>query len=521
MTTGFGTGAARGSRETVVILDFGAQYAQLIARRVRENHVFSEILPHDSSWEEVSSRRPVGIVLTGGPRSVYEEGAPRCDPRIFSAGVPVLGICYGMQLMAHELGGAVEVARRREYGRSRVQIVRPLELLEGMGDSLDCWMSHGDRVTRAPEGFYVIARTESSPVAAMGDPRRELYGVQFHPEVSHTPRGSEILRNFLFSVCGCSPTWTMASFAEEATAAIARTVGDGRVICGLSGGVDSSVTALLVHRAVGDRLTCIFVDHGLLRKDEAQQVVHTFREGFGLNLVAVDASSRFLDALKGVEDPEEKRSIVGRTFIEVFEEEAGKLGDVDFLAQGTLYPDVIESGPGSASVIKTHHNVGALPDVMKLELVEPLRDLFKDEVRALAQELGLPDEITWRHPFPGPGLAIRIVGEVTPERLEILREADAIVTEEVKAAGLYRSLWQAFAVLVCARSVGVMGDERTYAYPIVLRAVTSRDAMTADWARLPADLLERIALRVVNEVPEVNRVVYDITSKPPATIEWE
>lgn len=507
--------------ELVIVLDFGAQYGQLIARRVRELKVYCEIHPYDTPAGIIVGKRPRGIIFTGGPASVYSEGAPRPDPALFDAGVPILGICYGMQLMAHLLGGDVRGAVKREYGRAELEVDDGSDLLAGWGKQETCWMSHGDLVVAPPPGFSILAHTPSTPVAAMGDRNRKLFGVQFHPEVAHTPRGTEILSNFLYRICNCHGTWTMSSFVEEQIQRIRETVGDGHALCGLSGGVDSAVAATLVHRAIGDRLTSVFVDHGLLRKGEAEQVVKEFRDRLGMKLVHVDASERFLGRLAGVTDPEGKRKIIGQEFIRVFEEEASKLGPIDFLVQGTLYPDVIESGTATAAVIKTHHNVGGLPADMRLRLIEPLRDLFKDEVRAVSQELGLPDEITWRHPFPGPGLAIRVIGEITPEKLGILREADAIVVDEIKRAGLYRDLWQCFAVLSSMKSVGVMGDERTYAYTVILRAVTSEDAMTADWARLPYDVLERIAARVVNEVPHVNRLVYDVTSKPPATIEWE
>jgi GMP synthase (glutamine-hydrolysing) len=508
-------------QEQVVVIDFGAQYSQLIARRIRECNVYCEILPHTVTPEDLAARNPLGIVLSGGPSSVYEDGAPKLDNRIFKLGIPMLGICYGMQLMAQALDGVVRPGNKREYGKTDIQILESTDLLAGIDDQMVAWMSHGDTVHQAPDGFKVLAKTPSTPVAAMSSPEKGFYAVQFHPEVVHTPKGKEVLRNFLFGACGCKGLWTMRSFIDEAVEGIKKQVGDGKVVCGLSGGVDSSAVAALIHRAIGDQLTCIFVNNGLLRKGEAEVVQQTFGDAFQMKLVYVDAEDRFLTRLAGVTEPERKRKIIGEEFVRVFEEEASKLGHVDFLAQGTIYPDVVESGTGSSAVIKSHHNVGGLPDDMKLKLVEPLRQLFKDEVRVVCQELGLPDDITWRQPFPGPGLAVRLIGEITKERLDILRDADAIVVEEIKKAGLYRDIWQSFAVLLPVRSVGVMGDHRTYANPMVLRAVTSEDAMTADWARLPYDVLERISSRVINEVAGVNRVLYDVSSKPPSTIEWE
>jgi GMP synthase (glutamine-hydrolysing) len=507
--------------QTVFVLDFGAQYSQLIARRIRECRVYCELLPYNTPIEQIVARQPRGIVLSGGPDSVYADGAPSIDPALFRQQIPILGICYGMQLMARLLGGDVAPGAQREFGKAELRVEHPGSLFAGLNDHLVCWMSHGDRVDAPPAGFQVAARTEHAPVAAMADAERRLFGVQFHPEVTHTPWGTELLRNFLERECGCLPTWTMSAFSERAVAEMRETVGAGRVVCGLSGGVDSAVVAALVHRAIGDQLTCIFVDHGLLRQGEAETVRETFAGHFHVPLVAVDASVRFLARLDGVTDPEEKRKRIGEEFIRVFEEEARRVGQVEYLAQGTLYPDVIESGSSTAATIKTHHNVGGLPERMDQKLLEPLRWLFKDEVRALGTELGLADDIVWRHPFPGPGLAIRIIGEVTRERLDTLRAVDAIVLEEIRRAGLYRELAQVFAVLTPLRSVGVMGDQRTYAHPVVLRAVTSEDFMTADWARLPYEVLERISSRVVNEVPGVNRLLYDVSSKPPATIEWE
>jgi GMP synthase (glutamine-hydrolysing) len=509
------------SLQSVLVLDFGAQYAQLIARRVREAHVHSEIVAREISAAEVKERHPVGLILSGGPASVYADDAYRMDPEILDLGIPVLGICYGHQLMADIAGGEVSNTGTGEYGKSDLQVNGDSFLLAGLPREQTVWMSHQDQVTAAPPGFVAVASTPGAAVATMEDRDRGLFGVQFHPEVGHTPRGNEILKKFLYDACGVAPEWTSHSIIEQQIAAIKAQVGTGRVICGLSGGVDSAVAAALVHAAVGDQLTCIFVDHGLLRFGEAEQVEQTFRSNFDVDLVHVKAADRFLEKLNGVSEPEEKRRIIGNEFIRVFEEAAKTVGDARFLVQGTLYPDVIESGSGTAATIKTHHNVGGLPDDMEFELVEPLRDLFKDEVRAVGQELGLPEDIVWRQPFPGPGLAVRIIGDITQERLELLRAADKIVTEEIKRAGLDREIWQAFGVLPAVKTVGVQGDGRTYAYPLIVRAVTSEDAMTADWARLPYELLERISSRIINEVPGINRVAYDISSKPPATIEWE
>src|SRR5215216_6656973 len=506
----------------VLVVDCGGQYSQLIARRVRECRVYSELVPHDIAAERIRARNPLALILSGGPASVYAEDAPHVDPKLFDLGIPTLGICYGAQLMALELGGAVDRTGVSEFGKTSLE-AQGGQLFEGTPEEQSVWMSHRDTVTQAPEGAAVTATSPSTPVAAFEAPERKLYGVQFHPEVVHTPHGNDILKNFLYTVADAPATWTATAVIEEQVERIRAQVGRERVICGLSGGVDSAVAALLVHKAVGDQLTCVFVDHGLLRAGEAAQVVETFEGHFHVPLVHVEAQDRFLEKLAGVDDPERKRRIVGEEFIRVFEDEARKLGDVRFLVQGTLYSDVIESGgtDGVAAKIKSHHNVGGLPADMSMELVEPLRLLFKDEVRRVGEELGMPERMVWRQPFPGPGLAIRIIGEVTRERLEILREADAMLLDEVRRAGLYRELWQCFAVLPAIRSVGVQGDERTYGYPIVIRAVTSEDAMTADWARLPYDLLETISSRIVNEIPGVNRVALDLSSKPPATIEWE
>ncbi|MDP2891769.1 MAG: glutamine-hydrolyzing GMP synthase [Bacillota bacterium] len=508
-------------RGTVLVLDFGGQYSQLIARRVREAKVYCEIWPYSVPIEKIKAAKPKGMIFTGGPKSVYGKDAPHIDKVIFSLGIPILGICYGSQLMAHLLGGEVERGEAGEYGRTGITLSDSV-LFTGVSKETSCWMSHGDRVSKLPEGFSCIGWTNACPVAAMEDRAKKLYGVQFHPEVLHTPEGQKVLENFLYKICRCTPSWTMASFVEQAVADIRKQVGDKKALLALSGGVDSSVCAALVSRAIGRQLTCIFVDHGLLRKGEAEQVEKLFRGQFDINLDVAHCEDRFLDKLAGVVDPEQKRKIIGKEFIRVFEDEAKKLGHMDFLVQGTIYPDIIESGRGDAATIKSHHNVGGLPEDIKFSgIIEPLRDLFKDEVRAVGETLGLPESIVWRQPFPGPGLAVRCIGEVTREKLNILREADAIFCSEIEKAGLARQIWQYFAVLTDMRSVGVMGDERTYEHTIALRAVTGADAMTADWAKIPFEILESVSNRIVSQVRHVNRVVYDITTKPPATIEWE
>jgi len=510
--------------QKILILDFGSQYTQNIARRVREAEVFCEIHPCTKSFSEIKNMRPQGIILSGGPASVHEKDAVLCDPKLFELGIPVLGICYGMQLITHMLDGKVSPADDREYGRAQLKVKEYSHLLNGVKNNSTVWMSHGDRIDKLPTGFKTTAFTDNSPIAAIENSITKIYGLQFHPEVVHTSEGIKLLDNFIFDICKCVKNWKIDSLAEFAIENIKTQVGNGQVLCGLSGGVDSSVVAMLIHRAIGDRLTCIFVDNGLLRDGEREKVENTFRDNFHINLDVVDAADRFLDKLKGVTDPEKKRKIIGNIFIEVFEEEAKRLGNFEYLAQGTLYPDVIESVSfkgGPSVVIKSHHNVGGLPEKMHLKLVEPLRELFKDEVRRLGHEIGLPDEMIKRQPFPGPGLAIRVLGNVTSERLDILREADKIILEEIKKAELYHELWQSFAVLLPVKTVGVMGDARTYESVIAIRAVTSTDGMTADWAHLPYDLLGRFSNRIINEVKGVNRVVYDISSKPPGTIEWE
>lgn len=505
----------------IVVLDFGGQYNQLIARRIRDLGVYSELLPFNVSIDRIKALAPKGIVFSGGPASVYAEGAPQVDPAIYELGIPIFGICYGMQLITHQLGGKVEPAHKREYGKSDIDFIEDAHLVKKLALRQTVWMSHGDHVTELPEGFRVDASTEHAPVAAMSNAARHFYAVQFHPEVRHSVQGNEMIANFLFEVCGCRGDWTMGSFIDDMVAEIRAEVGDKKVLCALSGGVDSSVVAILIHKAIGDQLTCMFIDHGLLRKGEAESVMETFVGKFGMNVVKIDASERFLGNLKGVEDPEKKRKLIGTDFIRVFEEESAKFDDFTFLAQGTLYTDIVESGTATAQTIKSHHNVGGLPEDMKFKLIEPLKTLFKDEVRKVGAECGLPDAIVMRQPFPGPGLAIRVLGEVTPEKLEIVRESDAILRDEIAKAGLDREIWQYFTALPGMKSVGVMGDGRTYDYTVGIRAVTSIDGMTADWARIPFDVLEKISNRIVNEVKHVNRIVYDITSKPPATIEWE
>lgn len=509
------------NNETVIVLDFGGQYNQLIARRVRECNVYCEVLPYTADINRIKGKKPVGIIFTGGPNSVYEEDAPKCSDEIFTLGVPVLGICYGSQFMAQALGGNVARADKREYGKTQLRLKKSL-LFDGIEPDTICWMSHTDYVDRVPEGFSVSAVTDSCPVAAYENEERKLYSVQFHPEVNHTPKGTQMLRNFLYKICGCAGDWLMSDFAQKSIASLKEKIGDKKVLCALSGGVDSSVAAVMIHQAVGKQLTCIFVDNGLLRKNEGDEVEEIFKKQFDINMIRVNAQDRFLTKLKGVTSPETKRKIIGEEFIRVFEAEAKKIGSVDYLVQGTIYPDVIESGAGDAAVIKSHHNVGGLPDCVDFkEIIEPLRDLFKDEVRQLGIALGIPENLVWRQPFPGPGLAVRVIGEITEDKLAILRDADAIFREEIALAGLDRSINQYFAVITDMRSVGVMGDGRTYDYTLALRAVTTTDFMTADWARIPFDILEKISTRIINEVDHVNRLVYDITSKPPATIEWE
>ncbi|MNZ39790.1 GMP synthase [glutamine-hydrolyzing] [compost metagenome] len=507
--------------EMIVVLDFGGQYNQLIARRIRDLGVYSELLPFNTPVEKIRKLAPKGIVFSGGPSSVYAEDAPHIDPAVYDIGVPIFGICYGMQLMAQQLGGKVERAAKREYGKADVDFAQESRLTKGLDSKQTVWMSHGDHVVELPEGFVVDASTDHAPIAGFANKDRNMYGVQFHPEVRHSVHGNEMIKNFLYDICGCEGNWSMETFIEDAIRDIRDQVGDNKVLCALSGGVDSSVVAMLIHKAIGDQLTCMFIDHGLLRKGEAESVMETFVGKFDMKVIKIDAKERFMSKLAGVDDPEKKRKIIGNEFIYVFDEESAKFDDFKFLAQGTLYTDIVESGTATAQTIKSHHNVGGLPEDIKFELVEPLKALFKDEVRKVGTECGLPDEIVWRQPFPGPGLAIRVLGEVTEEKLKIVRDSDYILRDEIAKAGLDREIWQYFTALPNMKSVGVMGDARTYSYTVGIRAVTSIDGMTADWARIPWDVLEKISVRIVNEVDNVNRIVYDVTSKPPATIEWE